>query len=278
MAVLSQDAAQHMTHMTHMSESVSGWDTAGAVVLLLWAVSMWVAVAVLAYANRRPVQSWMYRLAVAVIGLGVIGQLGHFQEHVAQAGYWIGHPNSPAWMTPWGNGLAQGYGQIAPSKPTLGMEILHLVGNFIFLAGLVGIALFTRRALHTKARKYAKMGVWMQGIHGLEHVALTVSVALGAKQAIGLSTWFGTLDPGPGLWTYRIWWHFIANVIGTTIMVIALYHLWRERRQVREPFGLSHPDTATDAASERTPEASVHHGDQPVRSRDPKQPTAAQPR
>lgn len=31
------------------------------------------------------------------------------------------------------------------------------------------------------------MGVWMQGIHGLEHLSLMLSVWLGAKQAIGLS-------------------------------------------------------------------------------------------
>ena len=65
---------------------------------------------------------------------------------------------------------------------------------------------------------------------------LTVSVAAGARQAIGLSTWFGLLDPGPGLWTYRIWWHFVANVVGSVIFGIALYHLWRDRRAVREAF------------------------------------------
>jgi hypothetical protein len=59
-----------------------------------------------------------------------------------------------------------------------------------------------------------------------------LSVWLGAPQAIGLSTWFGLLEPGPGLWTYRVWWHFIANVIGSVIFGIAVYHLWRERRQI----------------------------------------------
>jgi hypothetical protein len=61
-------------------------------------------------------------------------------------------------------------------------------------------------------------------------------VAFGAKQAIGLSTWFGQLTPGPGLWTYRIWWHFIANVIGSVIFGVALYHLWRERDVIRASF------------------------------------------
>jgi hypothetical protein len=60
-------------------------------------------------------------------------------------------------------------------------------------------------------------------IHGLEHLSLTLSVAFGAKQAIGLPTWFGLLDPGPGLRTYRIWWHLIANVIGSVIFGAALF-------------------------------------------------------
>jgi hypothetical protein len=213
-----------------MSHSASVLDILGAVLLLGWAVVMWVAVAVVAFADRaRP---WVFRLAVGVVGLGVVGQLGHVQEHFAQVGYWVLHPDAKPWMTPWGTGLANGFGIVDPSKPSLGMEILHFVGNLIFLAGLVGVALLTTRALHTKARKWGRMGVWMQGIHGLEHLALTLSVWLGAPQAIGLSTFFGLLEPGPGLWTYRIWWHFVANVVGTVIFAIAVWHLWRERNEV----------------------------------------------
>lgn len=214
-----------------MSAVASAVDTAGAVFLILWAVAMWLAVALLAWANRGPVRPWLYRTAVAVIGLGVIGQIGHFQEHIAQAAYWTAHPEAPAWMTPWGDSLARGMGQVDPSKPTLGMEILHLTGNFVFLAGLVGIMLITKRATQArKSRKWARMGVWMQGIHGLEHVALTLSVALGASRAIGLSTWFGAIPPGTALTTYRIWWHFVANLVGTAILSVAVYHLWRDRR------------------------------------------------
>jgi hypothetical protein len=167
-----------------------------------------------------------------VIVIGVIGQIGHLTEHVAQVGYWFQHPNSKAWMTPWGTGLARGFGQVDTSKPTLGMEILHLTGNFIFLAGLAAVMVITARARRSRSRWWGKLGVWMQGIHGLEHLSLTLSVWLGASQAIGLSTWFGQLTPGPGLTTYRIWWHFIANVIGSVIFGIALYHLWRERRDI----------------------------------------------
>jgi hypothetical protein len=238
-----------------MMGPVSFLDTAGAVILVLWAVVMWAAVGVLWMASRRPVSTLLFDACVGVIGLGVIGQIGHAQEHFAQVGMWVAHPNSPPGMTPWGDGLAAGFGQIAPMNKTLGMEILHLVGNFIFLAGLAGIMVITRRALQTKTRRWGRMGFWMQFIHGLEHLSLTVSVAFGAR-AIGLSTFFGLLPDGPGLWTYRVWWHFIANVVGSMIFAIALRHLWRERRQIEASF-CDEPRPAAVAATERREPVSV---------------------
>jgi hypothetical protein len=225
-----------MENMSGMNHSVPTTDTVGAILLLAWAVAMWGAVGALFLANRGRARPWVFNGAAAVIGIGIVGQIGHLQEHVAQAGYWVLHPNAKAWMTPWGTALANGYGQIDKSKPTLGMEILHLVGNFIFLAGITGVVLITSRARRTTARKWGKMGTWMQGIHGLEHISLTLSVALGAKKAIGLSTWFGLLDAGAGATTYRIWWHAIANLIGSYIFAMAVYHLWQERAEVRRSF------------------------------------------
>jgi hypothetical protein len=225
--------------MAGMAHSASGWDIAGAAAMTLWVVGMWAAVAGLALANRGTPRPWLFRACLAVIIAGVIGQIGHLQEHVAQVGYWLQHSNSKPWMTPWGSALARGFGQVDTSRPTLGMEILHLTGNFIFLAGLAALMVISRRTRATRAtgaRRWAKMGVWMQGIHGLEHLSLTLSVAFGAKQAIGLSTWFGLLDPGPGLWTYRIWWHFLANVIGSFIFGVSLCYLWRERRVIKAAY------------------------------------------
>lgn len=232
-----------------MGGTVSNVDIAGAILLVLWAVGMWVAVGILAYANQVAARPWVFRACATVIGIGVVGQLGHVQEHVAQAGYWLGHPNSAPWMTPWGSALATGLGAPFRSRPALGMEILHLTGNFIFLAGIAGVMVITRRALHTKARRWARMGMWMQGLHGVEHLALTLSVGFGARQAIGFSTWFGLLDPGPGLATYRIWWHFIANVLGSIIFGLAVYHLWRERHEVKATF---HPTTLRSILHEIT--------------------------
>jgi hypothetical protein len=219
-----------------MGGKASALDISGAVLLLVWAVAMWVAVAALRMANRRQ-RPWVRTATGVVIVLGVLGQIGHLQEHVAQVGYWLGHPNAvKGWMTPWGTALAMGFGVVDTTKPTLGMEILHFVGNLIFLSGLAAVMVLTTRARGTRTRWWAKMGVWMQGIHGLEHLSLMLSVWLGAHQAIGLSTWFGLLAPGAGATTYRVWWHFIANVIGSFIFAMALYHLWRERREIRTTY------------------------------------------
>lgn len=239
-----------MPGMAGMGVHASAIDIAGAVLLLLWAVAMWVAIGALRIASRTK-RRWVYGATGAVIVLGVLGQIGHLQEHVAQAGYWIGHSNAPAWMTPWGTALAVGFGGIVDTtKPTLGMEILHFVGNLIFLAGLTAVMVITTRARRTKTRRWAKMGVWMQGIHGLEHLSLMVSVWVGGK-AIGLSTWFGLLAAGPGATTYRVWWHFLANVIGSVIFAIALYHLWRERREIRASFL---GDDSVDGAADGVPD------------------------
>lgn len=56
-----------------------------------------------------------------------------------EGGYRLGRPNAQAWMTPWGTGLADGFGQVDRSKPSLGMEMLHFTGNLLFLAGIVGV-------------------------------------------------------------------------------------------------------------------------------------------
>lgn len=237
----------------HGHASVTTWETLGAVGLLLWMIAMWTAVAVLAYAGRRVVRPWLYYGAGGVVLIGLLGQLGHVQEHFAQVAYWVAHPNDKAWMTPLGTGLANGFGGMVGGDPVLGMEILHLTGNFIFLAGLFGVLLVTRRALSAKARKWGRMGAIMQTIHGIEHLVLTVSVAAGVP-AIGMSTWFGLLEPGPGLWTYRVWWHFVANVVGTVIFMVAFYHLCRERRQIASTFLPTVPGPRAPGASGRVDE------------------------
>jgi hypothetical protein len=245
-----------MPAMPGMKGSASGvpmWDTLGAVGLLLWSLAMWAAVGGLIMADRGGRRPWVYRASLTVIVIGVIGQIGHLAEHVAQAVYWIGHANAPAWMTPWGTGLARGFGQVDKSKPTLGMEILHLDGNFIFLSGIAAVMVITRRARTTQTRRWGRMGMWMQTIHGMEHISLTLSVWLGAKKAIGLSTWFGLMAAGPGATTYRVWWHFIANVMGSYIFAMAVWNLRRENGEICKSFGIEPKPTGPQGVGPRQP-------------------------
>lgn len=162
-------------------------------------------------------------LAGAIVG-GVF-QLGHFGEHVAQAGYWTAHTDGAPWMTPWANALATSFGSLAPGTPGFGMEALHLVGNSIFLVGAVAILVRVLRYGPVSSQRPARAGVAVQSAHVLEHVALTVSVLVGSRPR-GLSTLFGALDPGPGLWTYRIWWHLAVNAIATALLATAVVR-WR---------------------------------------------------
>jgi hypothetical protein len=200
--------------------------TAGAIALvaLLGVVAACLAVGV----GRR----WAVILAVGA-GAGALFQLGHFAEHVAQAGYWVAHRGDAPWMTPWANALADSFQRIAPGAPGFGMEALHLVGNTIFLAGAVAILAVVTRDAPVQSHRPARLGVWVQTAHVVEHVALTVSVLL-AERAIGVSTLFGGLDPGPWLWTYRIWWHLAINATATLLLVTATIR-WRRQRASDAP-------------------------------------------
>lgn len=162
-------------------------------------------------------------LAAAVAGIAF--QLGHFSEHVAQAGYWVTHSSEAPWMTPWAHALADSFGALAPGTPGFGMEALHLTGNAIFLAGAVAALAVLSRVGVPRATTLARRAVWAQAVHVAEHVALTTSVATGSKP-LGMSTLFGTLDPGQALWTYRIWWHLTINAVATTLIVLAVAE-WR---------------------------------------------------
>jgi hypothetical protein len=165
-------------------------------------------------------RQWRWPL-LAGVAAGAVFQLGHFGEHVAQAGYWAGHTEEAPWMTPWASALARSVGGLVPGTPTFGMEALHLVGNAIFLTGVVAIYVAVLRDGSAFSQRPARAGVAVQSVHVLEHVALTLSVLVGGR-ARGISTGFGLLVPGPGLWTYRVWWHLTINAIATALLAAAV--------------------------------------------------------
>jgi hypothetical protein len=188
---------------------------AGATALIILAAAVIAGLAAGLVTKR-----WRSALIATAVTGGVF-QLAHFAEHLAQSGYWTAHRDQAPWMTPWAQALADSFGGLAPGTPSFGMEALHLAGNAIFLAGAVAILVVVTRYGPVAARRPARLGVVVQAVHVAEHVGLTVSVLV-AGRAYGLSTLLGSLDPGPGLWSYRILWHLTINATATALLAAAL--------------------------------------------------------
>ncbi|MCA9830983.1 MAG: hypothetical protein R3B97_03440 [Dehalococcoidia bacterium] len=161
-------------------------------------------------------------LAAVALG-GLAFQCVHFVEHGLQLGYWFRNMDAAPWLTPWAataaDGLTWGCSWVVTGKPSIGVELLHLLGNGIFLAGLAGTWLLARKA-GTAPTRSLKAVMWLQSAHVAEHVLLTVTV-LSAGRALGFSTGFGAM---PDAWvaTYRIWFHFTVNLGATALALLAV--------------------------------------------------------
>lgn len=160
--------------------------------------------------------------------VGVTFQAIHMTEHISQFGYWLTHPSQPPWMSPVGASAHSGFSALGLS-PLVATEAMHLVGNAIFLVSLSCLwrqACWRCEAVGPEAVRLLR-GAWIvEALHMTEHVALTLSAGLTGRAA-GVSTAFGLVGPGPGLWSYRVVWHFVANLIPVVLVVAALC-----RRQV----------------------------------------------
>lgn len=160
-------------------------------------------------------------LAVGALAFQVV----HFIEHIAQLGYWLMHPVEAPWLTPW---AAVGRDMLAVGgSAAIGNELLHLIGNAIFISGLVAMAVICHR--HGRRRSdFPHLGkaLWAQGLHVIEHVALT-STTLVFGKAIGVSTFLGLVS-GPVMTSYRVWFHFILNGIATYYALRALTEMHQE--------------------------------------------------
>ena len=174
--------------------------------------------------TRTTVPRWAWWGVLAAAVGGAVFQLAHAFEHFAQLGYWILHPSAQPWMTPWATVIAGGLGRVG-GPASLGTELLHLIGNIVFFVGLLTLALLVRLTNPASpAARTTRITLWLQGFHVLEHIALTLTtVAYG--RAIGLSTLLGLVHPGPLLWTYRVWWHFLMNLAATALLLRALWQL-----------------------------------------------------
>ena len=169
--------------------------------------------------------------ALSKVVVGAVGfQVFHFLEHGLQLGYWFVNPKEKPWLTPWAQTGVDGLAfwcQIWPGEGQAGQrgaELLHLVGNSIFFAGV--IALFLLAKERNVRNRSVSTALIFQGFHFAEHTLLTVTVFL-TGTGWGASTMFGRWS-GSELSSHRVWWHFTVNGIATTVAIFALLAVTRQ--------------------------------------------------
>lgn len=168
--------------------------------------------------------------SIAIIGgLGMAFQVGHFAEHAFQFCVWVlGEQsqicgrNTP-WMSPWVTELVRRVGVVlfpaagAPRQMMMGMEILHLIGNCIFLVSLACL-------YYCKKSKWIRWAIYIEGFHFYEHLMLTATAYFVGKP-IGLSTLFGgssVMGSTEFAVGYRVTWHFAMNLLPMPFAMIGL--------------------------------------------------------
>jgi len=170
-----------------------------------------------------------------VVILTLIFQLFHFAEHLIQLVAWLGGFRNMPYMSPWATELVWLLGEsMVPGEEDyhrifmVGVELLHLIGNAVFLVGTFGLYWFLRN-------KLAGWALILQAVHVFEHIMLFFS-AYYIHQSIGMSTAFGYFQPygtdlydQAGLTTLRVWWHFIANLIPSVLVGIAVFDRFKKK-------------------------------------------------
>ena len=172
-------------------------------------------------------------ILAAVVGLGLAFQTGHFIEHAVQFGVWIGgqfdwvaatfcgrdvpYMSPPvmamvraagAWMLPQAD---------APRQMMVSMEVLHLIGNFIFLSTIAG-------AHFLMPSKWTRWALIIEGAHLCAHIALTLT-AIYIGKPIGISTLFGQAPyylGKSGAVGYRVTWHFALNLLPMPFVMVGM--------------------------------------------------------
>lgn len=181
----------------------------------------------LALTEKRPTTIRLAIGAVVVAAAALVFQAVHFVEHGAQLGYWFAHPAAPPWMTPWA--MEGVYALTIGGNTATGVELLHLVGNIIFLGGLGALAIYCSAiGIALKDARNLRMALIVQSVHVLEHVLLTATVLL-AGTSIGVTTFFGLVE-GPVMTTWRIWAHFLFNLVASWYALRVVLYLRAEKR------------------------------------------------
>jgi hypothetical protein len=187
----------------------------------------------------RVLDTWP-KLAFAVATVAALGlafQVGHFFEHAAQFAIWVLGDLSnicgrdTPWMSPWVTEFVRAVGvtlfpqAAAPRQMMVGMELLHLVGNSIFLLAIGCM-------YHAVRSKWVRWAFYIEGLHLCEHVLLTTT-AIFIGKPLGVSTLFG-IAPEFGREAavgYRVTWHFVLNLLPMPLCMIALLDKWHPPRE-----------------------------------------------
>jgi len=176
--------------------------------------------------KKGSIISWLV-LTVTVLFLAF--QVVHFIEHGAQVTAWTGGYQDSLYMTPLGMWGMEKLGVLFyPNEDSvrqmkLGFELLHLFGNLIFLLGIIGLLYFIKS-------NYVKWAFVVQGFHFYEHLSLTMSMIF-INKPIGLSTLFGMEMSQWVSVAYRVWWHFIFNLIPSILVALAIYIAYKKYKR-----------------------------------------------
>lgn len=181
----------------------------------------------------------LFTLLVSVAAFGLLFQIGHFAEHAFQFTVWVLGDLSAIcgrdtpWMSPWATELVSQLGTLlfpgadSTRRMMLGMEVLHLIGNSIFLTGLAALYYCLRS-------KWVRWALFIEGFHLYEHIMLTATACFIGKP-IGMSTLFGAVNLLGGqefAVGFRVTWHFAMNLLP---MPFAMTALMEYRRQIALP-------------------------------------------
>lgn len=183
-----------------------------------------------ALSKRAAAQRTMQAIAVG----GLTFQVIHVLEHVLQLAFWFTKPDGKPWLSSWAAGTADGLQYfcslvpIAGAEPSIGVEMLHLTGNVVFLGALTAWQV----AMRSTNRNIRTLNIAekVQLFHVMEHVLL-VGTLIAFGKAIGLSTAFGSID-GTSLVALRVWFHFSINAVATIYALRAANKTWRGNQDV----------------------------------------------
>lgn len=177
------------------------------------------------------------RMALVIVAaLGLLFQVGHFAEHAFQFAVWILGDLSnicgrdTPWMSPWATELVRQIGVLlfptadASRRMMLGMEVLHLIGNSIFLASLACLYFCV-------PSKWIRWAFYIEAFHLYEHIMLTATAYFVGKP-IGMSTLFGGVSViGDREFAVgcRVTWHFAMNLLPVPFAMTGLMEYWRQK-------------------------------------------------